>query len=199
MNIGTLALVGNSATLRQSRTSGSSKTRGITPSVCIDNAHTSYFHDFAHSWNATVTNKLRSQLGISRSGFFYPDPDPSPIIFSICRYRVVIRYSAISDIFLDNTAALRKKVPASKLFLNRFFYLVETKYILSRGSFLLCICYWTLASTFLVSAGECVTLHCDSIPSCAASWSVCETLYSAIQKPTKPLERKYSCSLQWRW
>ena len=32
----------------------------------------------------------------------------------------------------------------------------------------------TLASTFLVLAGESVTLHCDSRPSCTASRSVCE-------------------------
>ena len=32
----------------------------------------------------------------------------------------------------------------------------------------------TLASTFLVLAGECVTLQCDSRPSCTAA-AVCET------------------------
>ena len=80
-------------------------------------------------------------LGMSRSGFFYPHPNPSPLIFSICRYRVPIWYLALTNIYLDNTAALRKKVPAPKLFLNRFFYFVETKSILSYGSFLFCICY----------------------------------------------------------
>ena len=62
-------------------------------------------------------------LWMSRSGFFYPDL--SPLIFSVCRYRVPIRNSALTNIFLDNTAALRKKAPASKLFLNRFFMLLK--------------------------------------------------------------------------
>ena len=43
------------------------------------------------------------------------------------------------------------------------------------GSFLFCICYCNKLTTFLVLAGESVTLHCDSRPSCTASWSVCET------------------------
>ena len=36
--------------------------------------------------NFSVTDGL--SIGMSRSGFFYPDPDPSPLILSICRYRV---------------------------------------------------------------------------------------------------------------
>ena len=52
--------------------------------------------------------------------FFYLDPDPSSLISCKCWYRVAIRYLVLTNIFLDNTAALRKKVPASKLFLNRF-------------------------------------------------------------------------------
>ena len=76
---------------------------------------------------------------MSRSGvFFTPIPIPSPLIFSIYQYWVPIRYLVLTNIFLDNIAALRKEVPA---FLNSFIYFVETKYILSYGSFLFCICY----------------------------------------------------------
>ena len=47
---------------------------------------------------------------MSRSGFFfYPHPGLSSLIFSICRYWVPIRHVALTDIFLDNTAASRKK------------------------------------------------------------------------------------------
>ena len=52
-------------------------------------------------------------------GIFYPIIDPSPLIFSKCQYQVPIRYLALTNIFLDSTAAFRKKIPASKLFLNR--------------------------------------------------------------------------------
>ena len=31
-------------------------------------------------------------VGMSRSSFFAPDPDPSHLILSICRYQVPIRY-----------------------------------------------------------------------------------------------------------
>ena len=108
-------------------------------------------------------------LQMSWSGLF------SPLIFSICRYRVPIRYLALTNIFLDNTAALGKNVPASKLFLNRFFLFSWNKLYTGSGSFLFCICYCNKLTTFLVLAGESVTLHCDSRPSCTASWSVCET------------------------
>ena len=81
---------------------------------------------------------------MSWSGFFYPDPDPSLSIFSICRYRVPIRYLVWTNIFLDNTAALKNNVLASKLFLSGFFYFVETKYKLSYGSSLFCLCYYNI-------------------------------------------------------
>ena len=57
------------------------------------------------------------------------------------QYWVPIQYSALTNIFLDNTAALRKKVPASKLFLNRFFLFCWNKVHTYYGSFLFCICY----------------------------------------------------------
>ena len=119
---------------------------------------------------------------MSRSGLFYPDPNLSPLIFGKSWYWVPIRYLALTffffyNIFLDKTAALEKKVPASKLFLNRFFlYFVETKYTLSYSSFLFFLfLIQHCPTTFLALTGESVTLHCDSRPSCTASWSVCKT------------------------
>ena len=50
-------------------------------------------------WRMAVCQLLR-RPGMSWSGFFYP----SPLIFSIWQYRVPIRYSALTNIFLDNTA-----------------------------------------------------------------------------------------------
>ena len=97
----------------------------------------------------------------------------------ICRYRVPIRYSAWTNIALDNTAALRKKAPASKLFLNSFFFILLKQIIyfyttLSYSAYAIA----TLASTFFVSAGESVTLHCDSRPSCTASWSMWDAAHA---------------------
>ena len=81
--------------------------------------------------------------------FFYPDPNLSHLIFSICQYRVPIRYLALTNIFLDNTAALRQILPTSKLFLNScVVVVVETKYTLSYGSFLFCICYSISSTAF---------------------------------------------------
>ena len=40
---------------------------------------------------------------------FFFHPDPSPLLFYICWYQALIRYLALTNIFLDNTAALRKK------------------------------------------------------------------------------------------
>ena len=102
------------------------------------------------------------QVGMSQSGFFfYPDPNLSLLIFSKCRYRVPIRYLALTNIFLDNTAALRKKVPTSKLFLNRFLLFCWNKV------------YFHMALSY--SSYVSVTLRCDSRPSYTASWSVCKT------------------------
>ena len=58
----------------------------------------------------------------------YPNPDQSPLKFRECRYLVLIKHLALPNVSLDNTAALRKKV----------FYVcfVETKFVLSYGSFL---------------------------------------------------------------
>ena len=71
--------------------------------------------------------------------FFYPDPSPDIYHLPI---QVTIRHLNLTYIFLDNTAALRKKVSDSKLFLNSLFYFVETKCILSYGSFLFCNIVW---------------------------------------------------------
>ena len=79
---------------------------------------------------------------MSQSGVFYPDPDPSPLIFSICWYRVPIRCLALTNIFLDNTAALRNKGPASKLFHNIFFFILlkQSIYFQMALSYSACYC-----------------------------------------------------------
>ena len=56
--------------------------------------------------------------------FFYPNPHPSPLISSKCQYRDPVRYLDSTNIFLDNRAALKKEVPASKLSPNIFFFIV---------------------------------------------------------------------------
>ena len=56
-------------------------------------------------------------IGMSRSDFFF--------ILSICRYRVLIWYLSLTNIFLDNTAALRKKYLHPSCFLISFFILLK--------------------------------------------------------------------------
>ena len=75
-------------------------------------------NEILHPSYHSLPNVIPFKRGCPDQVFFYPDTDRSPLIFSICRYWV--RYLVLTNIFLDNTAALRKKVPASKLFLNRF-------------------------------------------------------------------------------
>ena len=50
--------------------------------------------------------------------FFYPDSNPSPLIFNPDPILILL----LTNIFQDNTAALRNKVPA---YLNRFFMLLK--------------------------------------------------------------------------
>ena len=102
-------------------------------------------------------------------------PDPRPLIFSKYRYQVSIRYSdTLTNIFLDNTAALRKEDlhPSCSLIVffcwNKVYTFICLFLILH-----MLLQHWP--TTFLVLAGESVALHCDSRPSCTASWSVCET------------------------
>ena len=103
--------------------------------------------------------------------FFYPDPVPSPLIFSICRYQVPIQYLALTNILMDNTAALRKKGPASKLFLNMFFFILLKQSIYFHMALSYSTCYFNIGLHL-----PCVSRWvCDSRPSCTASWSVCET------------------------
>ena len=59
--------------------------------------------------------------------FFHPNPHLSPLISYLCRCRGLIRYLALTNIILDNTAALRKKVPASKLVFNSFLFFILLK------------------------------------------------------------------------
>ena len=47
--------------------------------------------------------------GVRLKFFFFTDLDLSPLMFSKCRYQDLIRYLALTNIFLGNTAALRKK------------------------------------------------------------------------------------------
>ena len=75
-------------------------------------------------------------------------------------------HDLITIIFLDNTAALRKKAPTSKLFLNSFFFIII---ILLQQSIYFHMLFLILhmllkhwPTTFLVLAGESVILHCDS-------------------------------------
>ena len=51
---------------------------------------------------------------------------------------ILLWYSALTNIFLDNTAALRK--PCIPAFHNSFFFLILL-YVLSYGYFLFCIYY----------------------------------------------------------
>ena len=132
----------------------------------------------AGPWPWTLQHSLARMVmsrGVPIRFFFYLDPDLSLSIFSICRYRVPIRYLALTNIFLDNTAAFRNKVPASKLFLSRFFLFCWNQVYTFIWLFLILhmlLQHWP--TTFLVLAGESVTLHCDSRPLCAAA-EVCET------------------------
>ena len=122
--------------------------------------------------------------------FIYPDP--SPLIFSECRYWVLIRYLAKTNIFLDNTAALGKK---KYLHPSCSFYFVETKYILSYGSLLFCICYCNIGYHF----PRISRWVWDARPSCTASWSVCETQPTLVTSMSS-ITFSYSlcCHLKWR-
>ena len=82
------------------------------------------------------------------------------------RQCTVPRSDTLTIIFLDNTAALRKKAPTSKLFLNSFFFIII---ILLKQSIYFHMLFLILhmllkhwPTTFLVLAGESVILHCDS-------------------------------------
>ena len=58
--------------------------------------------------------------------FFSPwSRSESFLIFCKCRYWVLIWNLASANVFLDKTAAIRKIVPACKLFLNCFFILLK--------------------------------------------------------------------------
>ena len=97
---------------------------------------------------------------MSQSGFF--SPDQSPLIFIICRYQVAILSLALTNIFLDKTTAFKNEEPAPKLFLNSFFILLNQSLYFRMALSYSAYAIPTLSSTFLVLAGECVTLHCDS-------------------------------------
>ena len=60
--------------------------------------------------------------------FFYPDPDPSSLIFGICQYRVPVRYLSLTNIFLDDTAALRKKSTCIQAVPYFFIFLKQSTY-----------------------------------------------------------------------
>ena len=114
---------------------------------------------------------------MSRSGFFYPNPDLSLSMFSTCRYWVPVRYLTLTNIFTWIIQLhLETKYPYLSCSLVGFlFILLKQSIYFHKALPYSAYAITTLASTFLVLAGECVTLHCDSRPSCAASWSVCET------------------------
>ena len=100
--------------------------------------------------------------------FFYPDPDPIPLIFSKCWYRAPIRYIALTFIFLHFTLHLETNNLHPSCSLIGFSILLKP----SRWLFLILhmlLQHWP--TIFLALAGESMTLHCDSRP----SWSVCET------------------------
>ena len=119
------------------------------------------------------------------------------LIFSKCLYRAPIRYFALTKIFLNHTAALRKKVPASKLFLNIYFFLICWNKVFELFLILHMLSqHWP--ATFVVLAGESVTLHCDSRPSCTTSWSVWASS-ARLVPPYHPLLFSYSlrCHVKW--
>ena len=109
---------------------------------------------------------------MSWSGFFSPQSDPSPLIFSICRYWVPIRYSALTNILLDNTAALRKKKYLHSLIV--FFILLEKSIY-----FHMALSYSAYAIPTLADHLPCVSRWvCDSRPSCTGSWSVWDAAHA---------------------
>ena len=119
-----------------------------------------------------------------RSGFFVPQSDPSPLIF-ICRYRVPIQYLALTNIFLDNTAALRKKVAA---FLNRFLFCWNKVYTFT----------WLFLFLHMLFQ-HWLMLHCDSRPSCTAA-EVCEmqpTLGASLSSTACFIFLTLSCKMTW--
>ena len=129
--------------------------------------------------------------------FFYPEPNLSPSIFCKCRFRGPIQYLALSNIFLDNTATLRHKVPASKLFLHSFLFLFCWNKVYT-FIWLFLILHMLLQhwpSIVFVLAGESVMLRCDSRASCTTSWSVCRWLVP----PYHPLLFSYSLRCHEKW
>ena len=132
--------------------------------------------------------------------------DPSPLIFSICQYWVLIRLlRLLTNVFLDNTAALRTKSTCKF-----FFYFVETQYMLSFGSSLFCTLFqhWpppgesvtqptpgaSISSTafYIFLMLSCKMTRCLSIWQCSASprLSVLHALlYETIRSTGVPEER----------
>ena len=107
-------------------------------------------------------------------------PDPRPLIFSKYWYQVSIRYSdTLTNIFLDNTAALRKEDlhPSCSLIV---FFCWNKVYTFICLFLILHMLLQQWPTTFLVLAGESVALHCDSRPSCTASLSVCVKLHGRV-------------------
>ena len=110
-------------------------------------------------------------------------------------FNIPIRYSALTNIFLDNTAALTCIQVVPLYFFMSLKHCIYLYMALSDSAYAIT----TLASTFLVLAGECVTLHCDSRPSCSAA-EVCETqptLGSSISSVAFYKFPMHSCKMTW--
>ena len=89
--------------------------------------------------------------------------------------RVLIQNLALTNIFLDNTAALRKKYLHPSCSLIFLFLFCWNKVYTFRWLFLIIhmlLQHWP--TICLALPGESVMLHYDSRPLCTASWSVCK-------------------------
>ena len=121
-------------------------------------------------------------------------------LFSICRYQVPIRYLALTNIFLDNTAGSRKKYRHPSCSLIFFFYFAETKYTLIWLFLILHMLLQHWPSICFALPGECVMLHCDSRPSCTASWHVYTTqpmLGTSISSIAFFIFLTLTCKISW--
>ena len=118
-----------------------------------DNTEILEGQDNSH-WNNLASGRLISTayflclflFGMSRSGdqvFFFFTPIPIRVLQNLVNANTESRSDTLTNIFLDNTAALWKKQlhPSCSLIV---FYFVETTNILSYGSFLFCKCYWNI-------------------------------------------------------
>ena len=124
----------------------------VTKQTLTHNQHNQCFQSISTTFDGKHMT-LENTLFKYRTNVWLPNKLPSVIVWVLVLLFPLLSL-ALTDIFLDNTTALRKKVPASLIGFFFFFNFVETKYMLSYGTFLFCMLLPHWPTTFLALAGQ---------------------------------------------